>query len=79
MEDKMINRAIIIVLDGFGVGEAPDAEEYGDKGSNTLEGIYKNTTLNIPNMKKLGLYNIQGLNIKEKETSPIGIFVKIVQ
>ena len=59
----MIKRAIIIVLDSFGVGEAPDVAEYGDEGSNTLEGIYNNTTLNIPNIKKLGLYNIQGLNI----------------
>ena len=62
----MINRAIIIVLDSFGVGETPDAIEYGDVGSNTLEGIYNNTSLNIPNMKRLGLYNIQGLNIEAK-------------
>ncbi len=72
----MINRAIIIVLDSFGVGETPDANEYGDVGSNTLEGIYYNSNLNIPNMKKLGLYNIQGLTIPEKEESPIGIFGK---
>jgi len=36
----MINRTIIIVIDGFGVGEAPDADKYGDKGSNTLVNIY---------------------------------------
>ncbi len=72
----MINRAIIIVLDSFGVGETPDANEYGDVGSNTLEGIYYNSNLNIPNMKKLGLYNIQGLTIPEKEELPIGIFGK---
>ena len=60
----MINRAIIIVLDSFGVGALPDAAEYGDEGSNTLEGIYYNSTLSIPNMKKLGLYNIKGLTIK---------------
>ena len=36
----MINRAIIMVLDGFGVGEAPDANLYGDEGSNTLVNIY---------------------------------------
>lgn len=75
----MINRAIIIVLDSFGVGEAPDAAEYGDVGSNTLEGIYYNTNLNIPNMKKLGLYNIQGLSIKEKEENPIGIYGKAAE
>ena len=51
----MIDRVIIMVLDGFGVGEAPDANKYGDEGSDTLAGIYNNTTLNIPNMAKLGL------------------------
>ena len=50
----MINRAIIIVLDSFGVGETPDAIEYGDVGSNTLEGIYNNMEMKLPNMKKLG-------------------------
>ncbi len=75
----MINRAIIIVLDSFGVGALPDASEYGDDGSNTLEGIYYNTSLNIPNMKKLGLYNIQGLTIKEKEENPIGIYGKAAE
>ena len=75
----MNKRAIIIVLDSFGVGETPDAYEYGDTGSNTLEGIYNNTKLNIPNMKKLGLYNIQGLNITEKEESPIGIYGKAAE
>ena len=75
----MINRAIIIVLDSFGVGEAPDAKEYGDEGSNTLEGIYYNTTLNLPNMKKLGLYNIDGLSITEKENMPVGIYGKAAE
>ena len=52
----MIKRAVIIVLDSFGVGEAPDAAEYGDVGSNTIEGIYNNTTMNLPNLRKLGLH-----------------------
>lgn len=75
----MISRAIIIVLDSFGVGETPDANQYGDQGSNTLEGIYNNTNLNIPNMKRLGLYNIDGLSIQEKETSPIGAYGKATE
>lgn len=54
----MINRAVIIVLDSFGVGELPDANIYKDEGSNTLKGIYDNTELKLPNLKKLGLYNI---------------------
>ncbi len=69
-----MKRTIVIVLDGFGVGENPDAYEYGDEGSNTLEGIYNNDNLKIPNMKKLGLYNIDGLKIPEKEEKPEGIY-----
>lgn len=75
----MINRAIVIVLDGFGVGEAPDANDYGDVGSNTLEGIYNNVELKLPNMKKLGLYNIQGLKIKEKQEYVIGAYGKAIE
>lgn len=72
-----IDRAIIIVLDGFGVGEQPDADKYGDIGSNTLEGIYNHTELKLPNMKKMGLYNIDGLKIKEKEEYTIGAYGKM--
>lgn len=73
----MIKRAIVMVLDSFGVGELPDAKEYGDEGSNTLRGIYNNTKLDLPNMKKLGLYNIQDIDIKiDKEENPMGAFGK---
>ena len=75
----MINRAIIIVLDSFGVGELPDANLYSDEGSNTLKGIYKNTSLNIPNLKKLGLYNIDDIGIEEKETDVIGVYGKAIE
>lgn len=72
----MIKRIITIVLDGFGVGESPDSKEYKDEGSNTLEGIYNNTQLKLPNLKKLGLYNIDGIKIEEKEERPVGCFGK---
>ena len=72
----MINRTIIIVLDSFGVGEAPDAEEYGDKGANTFGHIYVQMHPNLPNMKKLGIYNNDWLGFGEKEENPIGIYGK---
>lgn len=76
----MIKRAIVIVLDSFGVGELPDANQYGDVGSNTLRGIYNHTKLNLPNMKKLGLYNIQEIDVdEEKEEQPIGAFGKAAE
>lgn len=75
----MINRAIIIVIDGFGVGELPDANIYKDEGSNTLKGIYDNYDLKIPNMKKMGLYNIDEIGISEKEEKPIGSYGKLAE
>lgn len=75
----MINRAIIIVLDGFGIGETPDCNKYGDKGSNTLAGIYNNIELHIPNMQKLGLYNIDGVTVGEKINHTIGSYGKAME
>ncbi len=75
----MINRAIIIVLDGFGVGELPDADKYGDVGSNTLVGIYNKAHPNLPNMRKLGLYNIDGININNKIEKTLGAYGKAVE
>lgn len=75
----MIKRAIIIVLDGFGVGELPDADKYGDVGSNTLVGIYNKAHPNLPNMRKLGLYNIDGININNKIEKTLGAYGKAVE
>lgn len=72
----MIKRVITIVLDGFGVGESPDAYVYKDEGSNTIAGIYNNTKLNLPNMKKMGLFNIEKIEIENKEENPIGAYGK---
>jgi len=72
----MINRVITIVLDGFGVGELPDSKVYNDEGSNTLAGIYNNTKLNLPNLKRLGLYNIDGVDLEERQENVIGCYRK---
>ena len=75
----MINRTIIMVLDGFGVGEAPDANLYGDEGSNTLVNIYNAVHPNLPNMKKLGLYNIDGVDISDKTEEALGAYAKAME
>ncbi len=66
----MINRAVLIVLDSVGVGELPDAADYGDVGSNTVKNIYKSVeNFSLPNLEKLGLLNINGFeDIKKSET-----------
>lgn len=60
MTNKEFNRIHLIVLDSVGIGEAPDAEAFGDKGSDTLGHIAQAVGgLNMPNMEKLGLGNIK--------------------
>jgi len=67
---KSIDRVIIIVLDSAGVGELPDAVEYGDLGSNTFGHIASSTGgLNLPNMERLGLGNLTDIEGVAK-TSP---------
>ena len=62
----MTKRVFLIVLDSFGIGELPDAENYGDKGSNTLKAVSRSDKFNLANLKKLGLFNIDGFDVCEK-------------
>lgn len=52
---SLFTRVIILVLDGVGIGELPDAHRYGDRGSNTLANISKRVPLRIPTLRALGL------------------------
>ena len=56
-----MKRVFIVVLDGFGIGELPDAEKYGDCGSNTLGAVRSNAEFYCPNLEKLGLFDIDGV------------------
>lgn len=57
-----IRRVILIVLDSAGVGEMPDAEEYGDGGSDTVGNIAKHVGgLHLPNLEALGLGRVANL------------------
>lgn len=57
----MAKRFFLIVLDSFGVGELPDAYKWHDEGSNTLGAIRNHPNFNCPNLKELGLFNIDGV------------------
>jgi phosphopentomutase len=50
-----MSRAILCILDSFGIGGAPDAADYGDTGSDTLGHIAANYPLSLPNLDALGL------------------------
>ena len=69
-------RVFWIVLDSFGIGELPDAAEFGDEGSNTLRACADSGKLNIPNMISLGLGNIEGVSCIEKAENPKGAFAR---
>lgn len=55
-------RIFLLILDSLGVGEAIDANEYGDNGTNTLKHIVENYALFIPNLSKLGFLDILTMN-----------------
>jgi len=66
---KNINRVFLFVLDSLGIGEAPDAELFGDKGANTLKRISENG-IKIPNLISLGISSIDGVDYLEKAGKP---------
>ena len=70
----MFGRVIWIVLDSVGIGEMPDAADYGDTGSDTLGNIARKRLLTIPNLAKLGLGNIKPLAGVEPALTPGAAF-----
>ena len=69
-----MKRVFLIVLDSFGIGEMPDADKFGDVGTNTLLTCSKSPYFSMPNMGKLGLFNIEGVtagNRQEKITGKV--------
>jgi phosphopentomutase len=64
------SRAIVIVLDSVGVGELPDAADYGDQGSNTLRNIARRVRLQIPTLRSFGLSRIVDLPGGEPVATP---------
>src|SRR5580700_7403142 len=72
----MFSRVIWIVLDSVGIGEMPDADKYGDRGSDTLGNIARARPLRLPNLCRLGLANIRPLTGLAPDPSPLGAFGK---
>lgn len=74
---EKLDRVTVIVLDSVGVGALPDAEEFGDVGSNTLGHIAKESNgIKLPNMQKLGLGNLTEIVGVEKTEQAQGAYGK---
>lgn len=72
-----MKRAILIVMDSLGVGEAPDASDFDNVGANTFGHIYREMkNINIPNLRKLGFCNIDGMPKELAVDKPIGAYGK---
>ncbi len=70
----MVKRVFLIVFDSFGVGGAVDADAFGDGGSNTLKTVSSSKRCKIPNLTKMGIYNIDGINFGKKTKNPIASY-----
>ncbi|MCE7963605.1 MAG: phosphopentomutase [Acidobacteria bacterium ACB1] len=70
------NRVCLVVLDSAGIGEMPDAADWGDAGSHTLGHIFASRSVNVPNLRSLGLGNITPLDGVAPSSDPIGCFGK---
>jgi len=75
-----MKRAIVIIIDGIGVGELPDAGKYGDHGSDTLGNLSRSVKgLRLPNLEAMGLgyiHEIQGIG---RPDFPIASFGKLAE
>ncbi len=77
MESK--RRVFLIVLDSVGIGEMPDAADYGDEGSNTVYAASKSPYFCTPNLQKLGFFNISGVRAEgyEPAENPLGTVMRL--
>jgi len=74
------SRVFILVMDSVGIGELPDAADYGDEGSDTLGNVAKAVGgLDLPNLQKLGLGNIPGVEGVHPADDPIGAYGKMAE
>ncbi len=71
-----MKRVFLIVLDSLGIGALPDAKSFGDEDSFTLRSVASNPKCHIPNLTKLGLFNIDGVPSFGVE-KPLGSFCRL--
>ena len=70
-------RIHLVVLDSVGIGEAPDAKDFGDVGAHTLGHIAEEVGLSLPHMQRLGLGNIAPLTGIDPVSEPQAYYTKL--
>ncbi|MGQ0543360.1 MAG: phosphopentomutase [Blastocatellia bacterium] len=76
MSKNRFRRICLMVLDSAGIGEMPDASDWGDSGADTLGNILKSRNVHLPNLQRLGLGNIRPLEGVPAVDNPIGSYGK---
>lgn len=80
MDGNQFKKIFCIILDGLGVGELPDAAEYGDTGSNTLGNLAKAVGgLRLPRLERMGLANILPVEGLQPQTEPAAAYGKMAE
>lgn len=74
MENDLFKRIALIVLDGAGIGEMPDAPEWGDAGSDTFGHVLASRDVKLPNLRRYGLGNIRPLQSVSPTDKPEGSY-----
>ncbi len=70
-------RVIVIVCDSLGVGELPDAKEFGDEGSNTLGHVLQSQHPHLPNLARIGM--LHTLPEPASTETPTGAFARMAE
>ena len=72
-----MKRVFLIVLDSFGIGEEPDAAAFGDVDVNTLRSVAGSPFFRVPNLQRLGLFDIDGVTVGEKSGNPLACVARL--
>ncbi len=70
-------RVFLIVLDSFGIGEMEDASAYGDYNVCTIGSVASSASFQVPNMRDMGLFNIEGVTVGEKVAMPAAAIARL--
>ena len=73
------DRVFLTVLDSFGVGELPDADAYGDRGSDTIGNISRVVPLQLPTLRSLGLPRVARVHGMPPVETPLGAFGRMAE
>ena len=75
----MTKRVFLIVLDSLGIGALPDARNFGDEGSNTLDAISGSPEFFVPNLQRMGFFNIDGVFCEPKAQRPTASYGRMAE